>query len=213
MVSLSVGCQDIKQNQKENSGQKQRFGQMNQRFKSELNLNETQEKQWDEIHSKYRNEFKNLRSEAAEARNEKMEKAKEIADELDKEVLSILDDDQKETYKELAEENRKKAIAKYNSRNSKKTGKSSFIQMKTELNLSEKQTQQWDAIQEDYKPKFKEIRDSGQPGSAETKKEIIALFEKKNAEILAILDSEQKVKYSQFVEERKQMAKQRRRNQ
>ena len=209
LVAFSVGCQDVKQNQKETAELKQQFGKMNQRFKSELNLSESQEKKWDDIHLEYREKFIELRQDTATDRKDRIEKGKVIADEMDEEMLVILDEDQKEIYTRIAAENRNKAKEKYKHRKNKKSGKQSFMQMKNELNLTENQTEQWDAIQEDYKPKFKEIRESGQPGSDKTKEEMLTMFEQKNKEIVAILDSNQKRVYSAFVNERKQMAKQR----
>ena len=209
LMAVSVGCQDIEQNKKGHNDKKQQFGQMNQKLKGELNLSESQEKKWDEIQLKYREEFKQLRMDEATARNERIEKGKAIAGKMDKEMLAILDDNQKETYKQTVEENRNKAKARYKEHKKGKTGKQSFIQMENELNLTEKQTGQWDAIQTDYQPKFKEIRESGQPQNEETKKEMIGLMEQKNTDIIAILNSDQQTIYSKFVEERKQMAKQR----
>jgi hypothetical protein len=208
MVALSVGCQDIEKNQKRNNSQKQQFGQMNQKFKNELNLSDSQEKKWDEIHLKYRGEFTELRQDANEARNEKIEKGKALAAKMDKETLAILDDNQKETYNKMMSEKRDKAKTRFEKRRNSKPAKTSFIQMKNELNLSESQSQQWDEIQANYKPQFKEIRESGQPGSDETREEMLAIIEKKNTEILAILNADQQNIYTGFVEERKQMAKQ-----
>jgi hypothetical protein len=207
MIALSVGCQDIEKNQKRNENQKQQIGQMNQKLKNELSLSESQEKKWDEIHLKYRDEFVALRQDPNESRNEKIEKGKVLAAEMDEESLAILDDSQKEIYNKIMSENRAKVKARLDKRNNNKPGKTSYIQMKNELNLSENQTQKWDAIQNNYKPKFKEIRESGQPGSDETKSEMLVMIEKKNAEILAILNADQQNIYSGFVEERKQMVK------
>jgi len=209
LMAVNVGCQDIEKNKKGPNNNKQRFVQMNQELKNELKLSDSQEKKWDEIQLKYMEEFKKLRKDEATARNERIEKGKSLAGEMDNEMMAILDDSQKETYKKTVEENRNKTKARYKEQKNGKPGKQSFVQMKNELNLSEKQAEQWDAIQEDYKPIFKEIRESGQPGSEESKKEMLGLFEKKNVEIMAILDSGQQDIYSKFVEERKQMAKQR----
>lgn len=212
MITLNVGCQDNDQNKKRNNGRNQQLSQMNQELKSELNLSSSQSKQWDEIQLKYREEFKELKQESVDARNEKIEKGKGILAEMDKEMLAILNEDQKETYIKTAEENRDKMKAKHQNRGKNNAAKNSFNQMKSELKLTEGQTEKWDDIQADYKSKFIEIRESGQPGSTETRKEMLAMFEKKNSEIMEILDSDQQIIYSEFVEERKQMAKQRQRN-
>jgi hypothetical protein len=212
MITLNVGCQDNVQNKKRNNGRNQQLSQMNQELKSELNLSSSQEKQWDEIQLKYRGEFRELRQESVDAQKEKIEKGKAITAEMDNEMLTILDKDQKETYKKIAAENRDMMKAKHQNLGKNNAAKNSFNQMKSELKLTEGQTEKWDDIQADYKSKFIEIRESGQPGSTETRKEMLAMFEKKNSEIMEILDSNQQIIYSEFVEERKQMAKQRQRN-
>jgi hypothetical protein len=209
IIPLNVGCQDNIQNKKNNNGQKQQLSQMNQKLKTELNLSDSQEKQWDEIQLKYRGEFKELRQESVDVQKEKIEKGKAITAEMDKEMLTVLDENQKETYKKTTAENRDMMRAKHQNRWKNNSAKNSFYQMKNELSLSESQTQKWDAIQTEYKPKFMEIRKSGQPGSEETRKEMLTMIEKKNTEILAILNADQQSTYSGFVEERKQLVNQR----
>jgi len=211
LMTVNVSCQNIEN--KERAG-RQQFNKMNQKLKSELDLDEKQEISWDEIYNNYRVRFKDLKNDENIDREVKKEKAKSLFAELDKEVLSILNPEQQKEYRSLVKENRGMAKEKHQKRQAGNSGQSKGQNkgqnIKKELSLSEDQSEKWDKINTDYRLKMQDIRNGNDISTDSKRKDIENLMGEKNAEILAILDSSQQASYLQIVDERRAQANQRR---
>jgi len=209
LTTVNVSCQSL---ENKDRGGKQHINNMNQKLKSELELDEKQEISWDEIYKNYSVKFKDLRSDESVDREVKKEKAKRLFAELDKEVLSILNNDQQKEYTELVKQNRGKAKNKHQERQGEGPGQrkepNKGQRIKNELNLSEDQSEKWDRINADYRAKMQDLRNKDE--SSETKRgDLENLMGEKNAEILAILDTGQQANYLKIIEERRTQAKER----
>lgn len=210
LTSVNVSCQNS--DSKGKAG-KQQLNKMNQKLKSELELDEKQEVSWDEIYKKYTIRFKDLRADESIDREVKKEKAKSLFTEMDKDVLAILNEEQQKEYAELVKQNRSMAKEKYKNRHADNSGQSKGQHkgqnIKSELELSEDQSEKWDEINEDYRTKMQSLRKSGDLSSDVRKNEMENLMGEKDAEILAILDSGQQANYLKIVDERRTQAKER----
>lgn len=208
LLTINVSCQNLES--KDRDG-KQHINNMNQKLKSELDLNDKQEKSWDEIHKNYTTKVKGLRNDDSLDREDKKEKVKNLFTEMDKEVLAILNDEQKKEYTELVKQNRGNAKAKYQNRQAEysghKEGQNDGQNIKSELNLSEDQSEKWDKINLDYRSKMQGLRNNNELNSDAKRTDMVNLMGEKDAEILAILDSEQQANYLQMVDERRTRAK------
>lgn len=209
LMTVNVSCQSLENREK---GGKQQISKMNQKLKSELGLDESQELSWNKIYKNYTVKFKDLRSDESMDREIKKEKAKRMFAELDKEVLSILNDDQQKEYTELVKQNRAMAKDRYQKGQGENSGQRNEQNkgqgIKNELNLSEDQSEKWDEIIVDYRTKMQDLRNNDESSEAK-RNDIENLMGEKNAEILAILDSGQQASYLKIVEERRKQAKER----
>ena len=210
LISVNVSCQSSES--KEKAG-KQHLNKMNQKLKSELELDEKQEVSWDEIYKKYTIRLKDLRADESIDREVKKEKAKSLFAEMDIEVLSILNDEQQKEYTELVKQNRSMAKEKYKKRHADNSGQSKGQNkgqnIKSELELSEDQSEKWDEINADYRTKMQGLRNGNDLSSDVKRNEMENLMGEKDAEILAILDSGQQANYLKIVDERRTQAKER----
>ena len=212
LISVNVSCQNIES--KEKAGN-QHINKMNQKLKSELDLGEKQEVSWDEIYKKYTVRFKDLRADESIDREVKKEKAKSLFAEMDKEVLSILNDEQQKEYTDLVKQNRSMAKEKYQKRQAAISGNGKGQKkgqnIKNELSLSEGQSEKWDEINADYRMKMRGLRNSSDLSNDAKRNDMENLMGEKDAEILAILDSGQQASYLQIVDDRRTQAKERKR--
>lgn len=196
------------QNQQRNKGGQgnaERMEEMSNKAKLELGLDAEQATKWDAVHKDFVKEMTALRDDTSMSSDEKKKEKDALKKQKDEALQAILTKDQMEKFQEMRKENRE---SRSGGRNGGNKGGNKWGQMKADLNLSEDQSEKWDAILAENKPKIQSIRndDSLDEDAKRSKmKEMKAEIKK---QLMSILDSDQKATFKKEEKEMKQMRKQ-----
>ncbi len=191
----------IAQKQKANQGQKQRVEALNEKAKTELDLSDSQSKEWDEIQSSFIKELKEMRDDDTVLKEDKKEKMRVLRKEKENRIKALLSDEQMKELIELRKEyaNQNKQARENNIGKANKG--SQIMKMKEELNLSEDQLEKWDRIVVENRAKMKSINMDESLNEESKKAKMKMTRGEVQAEIMAILTSEQQAMYTTKVDE------------
>jgi len=203
-IFFMVGLISISGLYAQKQGQKQRMQEVNAKTKAELNLSESQSKEWDKIQIDYVNELKVLRANESISKEDKKGRTQALRKEKEVKIKSLLSEEQMERLIEIRKELREQNKANYQKQKNvnKSTEKGSpIMKMKENLNLSEEQLEKWDKIVAENRLKMQEIN-KDESLSEEVKREKMKVKRGEiQTEIMAILTSEQQAIYTREVDE------------
>ena len=204
-TAINLNAQEVQQ--AKSQAPQSRFKAMNQKAKTELNLDEKQVGLWDGIQKEYKEKFVELRNSPDITQDERRAKAKGLMQEKDKEILAILNSSQQTKYETIVKQNRAKA-RKFQANNSKGGNNGKGVNnVKAQLNLSDEQSKKWSEIAASYKEPFQEIRNNTTMDRDDKRAKAKSLRNQLDSELLGILDAGQQEQFKLMIEKRNEKIK------
>jgi hypothetical protein len=204
--SISIIAQNPKNGGRNNVNNK------SEEAKVELSLSDSQSQEWDEIHSDYFAELQELRANENISNDDKKAKMKNLRKEKEAEINTLLNAEQIEKLKTYREEmragyrtgNKKGANGK-----SQKNRTNGITQLKEDLQLNETQLEKWDGIVISHRQVMQGLRMDDSIEEKQKKEKMQVSIAEMQAELMAILDSDQQAIYATKIDAlKKRRAKQ-----
>lgn len=205
LLSVNVLSAQNQQRKKGNQQQQAKMEEMNAKAKTELNLSDDQSKKWDDIQEEYGDDFAKVRENDSMSNEEKQSQMRQLRTSKQDAIAAILTKEQYEEYKQMQKEMR--GQNKNGNSKGRSGGGNGLSQMKSELNLSEKQSIQWDEIVNNNRNQMQVLRSNQTLDDADKNQKMKDQRGNMEAELMAILNSEQQAEFKQSIEEQKQMRK------
>ena len=203
-ILISTSTLVVAQQKEQNRERQQQGKEMLEKAKAELDLNEKQSAEWDKIHQQYIEDLKMLRADESISDENRKAKAKEVRSEKDEAIKSVLTEEQFVKYNELRKEGRKQYQQKNGINARPNEGRnSSKQQLMDELKLTDEQQVKWDEIYKEYRVKKSDIQHDENIEPEDKREQMRAVTGEQNAELMALLTSEQQAIYSKHLEEMK----------
>jgi hypothetical protein len=177
---------------------KERMHEMNEKAKEELQLSDEQAKQWDKVHQDFFKENQEIMKDESLSNEDKKAKQQNLRKNKDDAIKAILNDDQFAKYLE-----KKKEMRMHGQNQKGPRGVQKLNEIKTDLNLSGDQTDQWDAIVKNYGTKMKSIKSDNGIEEQHKKSEMKSLKGAMEKELMAILTKEQQVQFKEEIQRKK----------
>jgi endonuclease/exonuclease/phosphatase (EEP) superfamily protein YafD len=187
------------------SGRMGQRGQMGERIKAELNLDDTQESAWNAINEKYMSSFQELRQDGSLSQEEKRSQMMALRSDWENEIQGILNEDQLATWNRMQEEGQARRMERSSERQEKAREMAAELseKAKTELDLTDEQTMQWEALNKTYGEKQKAVLQDESLSKEEKQGRMAAIQAEKKEELAQILNEEQMEKWDAIKEEEK----------
>ncbi len=194
-------------------GQGRGMGQMGEKIKAELNLDETQEAAWTAVNQKYMEELRGLRGDNSMSMDEKRTQMEAIRTEWNAELSSILDEEQLAKWENMKAEGQAQAQERKGERKARNQERMAELseKVKTELELTDEQAMQWEALNQTYTKKMKAITADGSLTREEQKEQLQTIQAEKTEELSQILTPEQMEEWTSMKEEGKVKMQERKR--
>jgi len=187
------------------SGRMEGRGQMGERIKSELNLDETQESAWNAINEKYMASFQEIRQDASLSQEDRRAQMMALRSDWQNEIQGILNEDQLATWNQMQEEGQARRAERSGQRQERAQEMAGELseKAKTELDLSDEQLMQWEALNKSYGEMQKAVLQDESLSREEKQGKMAAIQAEKKDELTQILNEEQMEKWDAIKEEEK----------
>lgn len=217
VIFLTSGCLNAQEQNRRQDQQskKERMNEMNKQAKEDLGLSDEQSKEWDSIQKDFMQEKDAIRNDEGLTQDQRREKQQELIKSKDDAIKTILTEEQYVSYQEIIKEKRKQfgdgqGKGRNGSMGNYDRGRRMLDQVKSDLDLSKKQSEQWDAIAKTYGDKMREIKNDDSLDDTQRRTEVKTNKVALEKELMAILDSEQQDTFQKLIKENKERRKQQR---
>lgn len=217
VIFLTSGCLNAQEQNRRQDQQskKERMNEMNKQAKEDLGLSDEQSKEWDSIQKDFMQEKDAIRNDEGLTQDQRREKQQELIKSKDDAIKTILTEEQYVSYQEIIKEKRKQfgdgqGKGRNGSMGNYDRGRRMLDQVKSDLDLSKEQSEQWDAIAKTYGDKMREIKNDDSLDDTQRRTEVKTNKVALEKELMAILDSEQQDTFQKLIKENKERRKQQR---